>query len=142
MFTLTLPSPSPPPFLHKDCLHQHHNPLFHMTHLTTEIPLWCSWLSRSAVKAFIDTERSPARFRSGGHFSFATIPCPFFLSCVCHFRFCSVVFDWHSSIASWSDTGQAGGLVAQEAGLEMLSFNDRSSAADPLPNPKKNPKDP
>ncbi len=39
------------------------------------IPLWCSWLSRSAVNAFIDTERSPARFRSRG-LSFS----PFFLA--------------------------------------------------------------
>ena len=39
------------------------------------IPLWCSWLSRSAVKAFIDTERSPARFRSRGHL-FARCCCP------------------------------------------------------------------
>ena len=39
----------------------------------TIIPLWCSWISRSAVKEFIDTERSPARFRSRGLFSFAAV---------------------------------------------------------------------
>ena len=46
-----------------------------------EISLWCSWLSRSAVNAFIDTERSPARFRSRRlAFSlFAHALSPFFL---------------------------------------------------------------
>ena len=45
----------------------------------SDIPLWCSWLSRSAVKEFIDTERSPARFRSRGlifftFFFFRSVP--------------------------------------------------------------------